>query len=174
MDLTNSVYEGEFYKKRLEGKGKYTFSTGTIYEGTLRDGMFNGNGILYFKNGSKYVAIWKDGIAVEGTYYFSDGLKFEEVNWKYCDGYDRRFYTEVLNGIKASGETQMTNSLTSPIIPKGQYDTGDGFYDKETRIVTGYNGKFLRNADEDEDEWVTQQCRKEKQPFVGARKLPRF
>ena len=31
-------------------------------------------------------------------------------------------------------------------IPKGCYDCGDGFYNPETRIVSSYTGKFLRNA----------------------------
>jgi hypothetical protein len=66
-------------------------------------------------------------------------------------------------------------------IPDGCYDCGDGFYNPETRIVTSYAGKFLRNAgmlffcyyllekfnlfffinqDDDEHEWITKTCRK--------------
>ncbi|EDV18906.1 uncharacterized protein TRIADDRAFT_34471, partial [Trichoplax adhaerens] len=33
-----------------------------------------------------------------------------------------------------------------PSIPEGCYDCGDGFYDPKTRVVTDYDGKFLRNA----------------------------
>jgi hypothetical protein len=30
-------------------------------------------------------------------------LPYEEENWEYCDGYDRRFYTEIKNGLKPAG-----------------------------------------------------------------------
>lgn len=45
-----------------------------------------------------------------------------------------------------SGESQLTNSDPSPVIPDGCYDCGDGFYDPNTRVVTDYTGAFLRNA----------------------------
>ena len=41
--------------------------------------------------------------AAQGKYTFSDGLEFAENKWEYCDGVDRRFYTEVCNGIKPAG-----------------------------------------------------------------------
>jgi hypothetical protein len=72
-------------------------------------------------------------------------LKFEENNWDYCEGYDRRFYTEICNGLKPAGRSQLTNNPPNKI-PENTYDCGDGYYDPGTRIVTGYSGKFLRNA----------------------------
>lgn len=44
---------------RMEGKGEYTFPTGTRYVGEMKDGMFHGKGVLHFQNGSKYEAIWE-------------------------------------------------------------------------------------------------------------------
>ena len=38
-----------------------------------------------------------------GEYTFKDGLKYEEDGWEYCDGLDRRFYSEICNGIKPAG-----------------------------------------------------------------------
>lgn len=30
----------------------------------------------------------------KGSFFFPDGLEYRDKNWDYCDGYDRRFYTE--------------------------------------------------------------------------------
>lgn len=38
-----------------------------------------------------------------GTYTFSDGLVYQS-DWRYCDGVDRRFYSEICNGIKPAGK----------------------------------------------------------------------
>jgi hypothetical protein len=131
---------------RFEGKGEYNFSTGTRYEGELKDGMFHGKGTLLFENGAKYEAVWNEGIAAEGKYIFPDGLKYAEKNWEYCDGYDRRFYTEICNGLKPAGRSQLTNNVPPREVPSNCYDCGDGFYNPESRIVNNYQGKFLRNA----------------------------
>jgi hypothetical protein len=132
--------------------------------------MFHGQGTLYFENGGKYTATWKEGIAIEvsssfnfkaknqisenlnyrlvkkGKYTFPDGLEFAEKDWEYCDGYDRRFFTEICDGLKPAGRSQLTNKVPPRTIPSNCYDCGDGFYNPETRVVNDYNGKFLRNA----------------------------
>ncbi|KAK6196243.1 hypothetical protein SNE40_001504 [Patella caerulea] len=167
MEYTGSSYEGEIKNERLEGKGKYSFPTGTRYEGELKDSMFHGQGTLYFTNGSKYVATWENGKAIEGQYTFADGLEFKENNWEYCDGYDRRFYTEICNGLQPAGRSQLTNRVPPREIPEGCYDCGDGFYNPVTRVVQDYNCKFLRNADDDEHEWIVRTCRKGWDEIVG-------
>ena len=43
----------------------------------------------------QYKGKWEEGKCTEGQYVFADGLKYESQDWEYCDGYDRRFYTEV-------------------------------------------------------------------------------
>ena len=54
----------------------------------------------------------------QGKYTFSDGLEYAENKWEYCDGVDRRFYTEVCNGIKPAGEyLQHTHTRThTPVL----------------------------------------------------------
>lgn len=68
---------------------------------------FHGRGTLYFTNGGRFEAIWERGRAVgEGTggrYTFHDGLEYEESDWEYCDGTDRRFYSEICRGIEPAG-----------------------------------------------------------------------
>lgn len=34
---------------------------------------------------------------------FADGLQYQETDWDYCDGYDRRFYSERCNGLRPAG-----------------------------------------------------------------------
>ncbi|KAK2888384.1 hypothetical protein Q8A73_019832 [Channa argus] len=111
----------------MEGNGAYTFPTETKYVGEMKNGMFHGKG---------------------GLFTFADGLQYHEKGWDYCDGYDRRFYTERCNGLRPAGESQLTNLHPPRVIPDGCYDCGDGFYDPTIRVVTSYAGRFLRNAGE--------------------------
>ena len=54
----------------------------------------------------------------------------------------------------------MTDLDPPRTVPDGLYDAGDGFYDAEKKIVFDYEMKFLRNADDEEDEWIKRTCRK--------------
>ncbi|XP_063066533.1 MORN repeat-containing protein 5 [Engraulis encrasicolus] len=160
MELTGSSYDGSHKNGRMEGEGKYTFPTGTVYQGQMKDGMFHGEGVLYFPDGSKYEGTWAKGLSSEGKYTFSDGLEYDEDEWDFCDGYDRRFYTERCNGLKPAGKSQLTNRVPPEEIPAGCYDCGDGFYNPATRVVSDYELKFLRYADDDEHAWIVRTCRK--------------
>ncbi|KAF5923321.1 hypothetical protein HPG69_017828 [Diceros bicornis minor] len=131
---------------RMEGEAEYILPTETRYVGEMKDGMFHGQGTLYFPNGSRYDAVWEKGLVVKGRYTFADGLQYDGENWHYCDGYDRRFYTEICYGLKPAGISQLTNMDPPRKIPKGCYDCGDGFYNPVTRIVKDYRNRFLRNA----------------------------
>uniref|UniRef100_A0A8C9UQZ2 MORN repeat-containing protein 5 n=1 Tax=Spermophilus dauricus TaxID=99837 RepID=A0A8C9UQZ2_SPEDA len=131
---------------RMEGKAEYILPTETRYVGEMKDGMFHGEGTLYFPSGSRYDAVWEKGLAIKGTYTFADGLQYDAKNWHYCDGYDRRFYTEICFGLKPSGISQLTNMDPPRTIPPASYDCGDGFYDPNTRIIKDYKNHFLRNA----------------------------
>ena len=44
---------------------------------------------------------------------------------------------------------------------------GDGYYHPEKRVVYTYEGAFLRNADQEEHEWIVKHCRKAWDEFVG-------
>uniref|UniRef100_A0A8B9MRS4 MORN repeat-containing protein 5 n=1 Tax=Accipiter nisus TaxID=211598 RepID=A0A8B9MRS4_9AVES len=145
---------------RMEGQGSYRLPTGTEYRGALRDGMFEGEGELIFPNGGRYRAVWHRGVPVQGKYTFADGLQYKDKKWHYCDGYDRRFYTEICSGLKPPGTSRLTNLDPPKKIPEGCYDCGDGFYNPETRVIVDYKLRFLRNADDDEHEWIIRTCRK--------------
>ena len=51
----------------------------------------------------------------QGKYTFADGLEYDAEDWEYCDGYDRRFYTEICNGLKPAGITNTHLFLCSGI-----------------------------------------------------------
>ncbi|XP_015236508.1 PREDICTED: MORN repeat-containing protein 5 isoform X1 [Cyprinodon variegatus] len=160
MEAFGSRYKRSTKNGRRDGKAVYTFPTDTKYVGDMKDGLFHGKGVLFFPNGSKYEATWEKGIAKQGSFIFADGLEYQDKNWDYCDGYDRRFYSERCNGFRPPGETQLTNVHPPPSIPDGCYDCADGFYDPVSRVVTSYTGRFLRNAVDSEHEWIVRTCRK--------------
>ncbi|XP_035989829.1 MORN repeat-containing protein 5 [Fundulus heteroclitus] len=160
MEFIGSRYKGSTKNGRMDGEGEYTFPTGTKYVGEMKDGMFHGKGVLFFPNGSKYEATWENGIAKQGSLTFADGLQYQDQNWDYCNAYDRRFYSERYYGFRPQGEPQLTNVHPPPSIPEGCYDCADGFYDPNTRVITSYTGRFLRNTDDSEHEWIVRTCRK--------------
>jgi len=98
---------------------------------------------------------------------FSDGLEYDEGVWDYCDGKDRRYYTEICKKLKPAGISQITNRIPPREIPADHYDCGDGYYNPKTKIVHDYEMKFLRNADDDEDKWIKTTCRKGWDQIVG-------
>jgi hypothetical protein len=101
---------------------------------------------------------------------FSDTLEFSENNWGYCKDSDRRFYTEIVNGIKPAGtlasrqcddvgETQLCNKDPPPRLPKGSFDIGNGYYHVETGKIYSYEHQELRTPDEAETTWIISKCR---------------
>ncbi|XP_066922538.1 MORN repeat-containing protein 5-like [Clytia hemisphaerica] len=169
MEYTGSGYSGDEKNGRMQGRGAYQFpeSVGTKYVGEMNDGKFHGEGTLYFPNGAKYKGEWEHGKCIKGQYVFADGLKFDSDEWKYCNRNDRRFYTEICDGLKPAGRSQLTNNEPPRTIPDGCYDCGDGFYNPKTRVVSTYNKKFLRNADDDEHDWIVKHCRRGWDEHVG-------
>ncbi len=127
---------------------------------------FHGHGTLYLTAGGHFEANWENGRAVSvdsgngGTYTFKDGLKYAADQWDYCMPVDRRFYSEVCNGLKPAGRTQLTDKEVPVELPLGWYDSGDGLYNPENRVVYTHENIFLRNADIDEHEWIVRTCRK--------------
>eukprot|EP00667_Euglena_gracilis_P000756 EG_transcript_756 len=97
MYYTRCAHAGERTNGRMEGRGKFTFANGNYYIGGFLDGAFHGEGAIYFtpeNGGGTYQATWAHGVAQEGTYFFHDGLKYEQEGWDYCTPQDRRFWRE--------------------------------------------------------------------------------
>lgn len=138
---------------------------------------FHGQGVLHFPNGSTFTAEWKNGRSVgkgtaNGQLTFHDGLEYSEGEWTYCDGSDRKFYTERINGLNPAGDehahisiplpfhvcptcfcylsgaTRQVNQGTAREIPADTYDIGDGYLNPATRTVYTYEGAEVRKAGE--------------------------
>jgi hypothetical protein len=166
-----AVYTGERKNGRMEGFGTYKFPSGTVYTGEFVDGEFHGEGTLQFSGSGKYVATWERGKAIKGRYVFADGLSYTEPSdgeWTYCraDG-DRRFYSELVEGLRPSGDVQLANAHPPPIIPPGTYDVGDGYLDGDGKVYPYIEREgaaaptvHLRNADVEEETWAKANCRK--------------
>jgi hypothetical protein len=77
---------------------------------------------------------------------FEDGLVYENKNWPYCSGTDRRFYTEQVNGF-LPGEPQLSNK--NPC--SGVINLENGFYyDQETKSIYNYDGEKERDVTAEE------------------------
>ena len=166
-----AVYTGERKNGRMEGFGTYRFPSGTVYTGEFLDGEFHGEGTLQFDGCGKYIAQWVHGKAVKGRYVFSDGLAYTEPkdgDWTYCraDG-DRRFYSELVEGLRPSGDSQLANAHPPPLIPANTWDVGDGYLDGDGKVwaypkdenAPKANAPF-RSAAHDEEVWAKANCRK--------------
>ena len=159
------VYEGERKSGRMEGQGTYRFPSGTTYVGQFLDGEFHGEGTLQFEGAGKYHATWKNGKVVEGRYVFADGLAYtapDKGEWAYCreDG-DRRFYSELVEGLRPAGDSQLTNEHPPPLVAPNSYDVGDGYLADDGNVYKyGAAGEVLRAADHEEEAWARAKCRK--------------
>ena len=159
-----SLYEGERKSGRMEGKGCYRFTSGTVFTGAFLDGEFHGDGILEFPGCGRYIATWERGKVVKGNYVFADGLGYDDTTggpWSYCaEGGDRRFYSEVVNGLRPAGDAQLANAHPPPKIPAGSYDVGHGYFVEGEGKVYAYSGAEVRTADAREAAWAVAKCRK--------------
>jgi hypothetical protein len=61
-----------------------------------------------------------------GEYFFEDGLKWEEQQWRYLNKQkgERRYYTEQLSAIPPAGLSKRHDREPPPNVPIGKYDTG--------------------------------------------------
>uniref|UniRef100_T1J407 MORN repeat-containing protein 5 n=1 Tax=Strigamia maritima TaxID=126957 RepID=T1J407_STRMM len=148
MEYIGSSYKGkrDLHRHFDDNKGTYNYPTKSKFRGEFKDGQFEGKGVVYLENGTEFKGQWSEGCYTSGNIIFSDGLQWKHHDWVYCAPQDRRFYSETVNGLRPAGCSKFTDKDPSPKIPDRCYDTGDGFYDPKTGIVTGYKGKFLRHA----------------------------
>ena len=152
-------YEGDTLDGWFHGKGKFTYDNGVIYEGEFEKGRFHGKGVMIYPNGGRFTGEWERGKLLKGNYQFSDGLEFEEPNkWNFCTYKDRRFYHEIQHGVENPEIEKYAKDLFKEI-PEGCYDTGDGFYEPEKGTIFTYDNRYLREPNEDEEEWIKLKCR---------------
>ncbi|KAF2885108.1 hypothetical protein ILUMI_21042 [Ignelater luminosus] len=131
---TGSTYTGKWNSIGMEGNGDFQFPHKVEYEGNLRDGMFHGQGKLTYPMGQKLEGEWVKGKLVSFKFRFEDSLDYD-APWKYCKMPDRKFFTCMQNNLRPAGRSLLTNIDPPREIPKGCYDTGDGFYNPATKCV---------------------------------------
>ncbi|XP_041979938.1 MORN repeat-containing protein 5-like isoform X2 [Aricia agestis] len=168
---TGSTYCGTWDVLGMSGDVKYTFPNGAIYQGQFEDGMFHGEGILKYPSGIKLRTKWKRGELVEKTLVYSDGSEYKPDS-SYCVLPDRRFTIELDNGLQPAGKSYLTAEQPTREIPLGYYDTGDGFYNPNSKMIHKSDNIYgiLRAPSEYEQKWIVENCRKSPMLPVGPRK----
>ena len=163
MEYSGSRYEGPTSSGRPEGQGTYIFPNGTRYVGGFKNGVFEGKGTMYTPGGGSYAATWSEGRQVSGSYTFSDGLEYKEADWTYCTLGDRRFKTEITDGIRPAGQSQLTNARDGdPRLEEGQADAGDGYVslrNGDGQVRDFKTGEPLRYVEAGEKKWLAEKCR---------------
>ena len=73
-----NIYEGEFTRGEMTGKGKYIWQNGQRYEGDFVNGIKHGKGIYTWPDGFEYNGEYVNGIREgRGIYKWKDGRVFE-------------------------------------------------------------------------------------------------
>jgi hypothetical protein len=84
----------------------------------------------------------------------------------YCreDG-DRRFYSELVEGLRPSGDCQLTNQHPPPALPLDTYDVGDGYLAHDGKVYSYDGSTVLRDVGgKDEEAWAKKMCRRGPDP----------
>lgn len=66
-------------------------------------------------------------------------LSFSNVIYNFFNFLLFRFTIEHNKGLKPAGESYTTADQPPREIPEGYYDTGDGYFDPETKVVFKYD-----------------------------------
>ena len=83
-----SRYEGNWFKDRKTGLGKYYYSDHSIYEGNFHNDLYEGYGCFTWPNNDMYLGEWKLGkFDGEGEFRHNDGhiLKGKFTNNYFLD-----------------------------------------------------------------------------------------
>ena len=163
MEYTGSRFQGGLSSGRADGEGTYIFPNGTRYVGGFKNGMFEGKGTMFIPNCGAYTAMWLEGKKVEGEYKFSDGLEYKESEWGYCTLNDRRFKTELEQGIRPAGQSQLTNHREGdPKLEPNHADAGDGYVDLKSndgKVHDFQTGETKRYVEPTETKWLMEKAR---------------
>ena len=122
------------------------------------NGKFHGEGTLYVEGGF-FRGDWEHGQLVDGNFEFNDGLVYKKDDWEYLKE-DRRFYVEIKEG--AEGPKYITCHNNE--LPSDCYDVIDGYYRPARGAIFSYKDhQEIRKVDNDEKEWILQNCRCQKE-----------
>ena len=72
------IYEGDFYKGKITGYGKYLYKDKSQYVGQFLDGKMHGKGEITYSNGTKFIGNYVDNVREGyGEYYQASGKIFK-------------------------------------------------------------------------------------------------
>ena len=75
---TGDIYNGQFVKGEITGKGIFKWKNGEIYEGNFEKGIKHGKGIHKWPDGSEYKGEYENGIREgKAEYKWADGRVFK-------------------------------------------------------------------------------------------------
>jgi hypothetical protein len=78
---------------------------------------------------------------------------------------DRRFYSELVEGLRPSGDCQLTNQHPPPALPLDTYDVGDGYLAHDGKVYSYDGSTVLRDVGgKDEEAWAKKMCRRGPDP----------
>ena len=159
MDLCGD-YDGEMSGNRMNGVGTYENANGK-FVGEFENGKFHGQGTFYCpksKGGGRWEGYWENDVMVEGKFIFDDDLVYEQSNWAYCSQRDPRFAAELKSGdVNKMGPLRDDMAVQENLkrLPKGCYDTVDGYLDPKTFIIHEYGtGNQVRRPEQAEREHI--------------------
>jgi serine/threonine protein kinase len=149
-DQVAESYSGEFKNGLLEGKGKYTFGSGSTYTGDFKGGQRTGTGVFYAPSNFKYSGGWlKDKFHGFGTMefldpkaagqkyvgQFADGMFNGKGTYTWPSG--QKFVGNYLNDVR-NGQGTLTYSDGRKYVGNFVNDLFDGqgaFYDSKGILV---------------------------------------
>ena len=111
--------------------------------------------------GGRFEGDFEKGKYIRGTFYFDDGLDYDDQDWKYCSEEDPRFWCERQEGISIKGPLKYPcANPRPPRLPLGCYDTIDGYFDPKAGCVREYFSHHeIRRPDPEEIRWIQSNCR---------------
>ncbi len=133
------IYEGKIKDYRMNGKGKYTWSSEDRYEGDFVSDAFTGKGTLYYGEGSVYIGEFTDG-KKNGKGVFL---------WDNCDTSN----IDAFNYDTVMAQADSLTALTAKELPGGDWYVGEfsenkkhgkGVYHHGSEDV--YVGQFFKDA----------------------------
>lgn len=69
-----NIYDGEWKKGLMHGKGRMTFNNGSVYEGEWEYNLMHGKGVCAYENGDIYEGEFKNSTKYgKGVYTYTDG-----------------------------------------------------------------------------------------------------
>ncbi|XP_023017935.1 MORN repeat-containing protein 5 [Leptinotarsa decemlineata] len=167
--VTGSSYEGRHDSLGFAGFGTYKYPHGAVYQGYFKDGQFHGDGTITYPKGQELDGTWLNGKLLSFVYRFADGLEYHS-QWNYCQQPDRTFQIECYQGLQPPQKEFLTNSRFYQDIPENCYDTGDGYYEPQNKLIYNFKHRAMRVCRPHEEKIIRKHFRQIADEPVGFRK----